>query len=143
MKCLIASDHARNLGNLILRLGTGLLFIPGGWMKISTPAMWPQMGGAMANIGVSFSPTFWGFMAALAEFGGAICLILGLFTRPVALLMAFTMAMAALHHLKAGDGLNGASHALQCLVVFVAIMLAGPGRFSVDAKLSGAYQAKL
>jgi putative oxidoreductase len=78
---------------------------------------------------------------ALAVFGEVVCmslLIVGAFTRLAALGGAVTMAVAFLliHGGKLmGDG-NG-EMAFLYLVGFVAILIAGGGRFSVDAKLGG------
>ena len=123
----------RDLGLLVLRLGLGVMFVVHGAPKLMGGVeMWTRLGGAMGNLGVTFFPVFWGFMAALAEAGGGVCLILGLALRPASVLMAFTMIVAATHHLKAGDGLAGASHAIELAIVFASLILIGPGRYSLD-----------
>ncbi len=128
----------RDLGLLILRVGIGGMFISHGWPKISGgPELWTKLGGAMANLGIDFFPTFWGFMAALSEFGGGLCLIFGFLFGPAAFLMAATMAVAAVHHFSAGDGLSGASHALENGILFLALVFIGPGRYGLDAKFRG------
>ena len=128
-------NRYREVGLLILRVGLGALFILHGWPKITGgPAGWTDLGNAMANLGVTFAPVVWGFMAALTEFGGGICLILGLATRPAALLLAFNMLVAATYHLHAGDGIMGASHAIEDGVAFLALVVLGPGKYSIDGK---------
>ena len=125
----------REAGLLILRLGIGAMFVFHGVPKLMGGVpMWRGVGGAMGNLGVSAVPAAWGFLAALAEAGGGMCLILGWAFRPACLMMAFTMAVAATHHFKAGDGLGGASHALEAGILFVSLLLIGPGRYSVDGK---------
>lgn len=125
----------RDLGLLILRVGIGGMFISHGWPKITGgPEFWGKLGGAMGNLGIDFFPTFWGFMAALSEFGGGLCLIFGFLFGPAAFLMAATMAVAAIHHFNAGDGLSGASHALENGILFLALVFIGPGRYGLDAK---------
>jgi putative oxidoreductase len=135
----LSLDRFRDLGLLILRIGVGVIFIVGGWPKISNPGMWPGLGSAMENLGITFWPTFWGFMAALAEFGGGILVILGFLFRPATMLLAFTMLVALIFHLKGGPTMNTFdkySNALVMLFVFTGLILIGPGRFSVDAKLA-------
>jgi len=123
----------REEGLLLLRLGLGAMFLVHGWPKlIGGPEKWTQLGQAVSYLGIDFFPVGWGFMAALSEFGGGICLILGLYFRPACLLLAATMTVAASMHLGKGEGLLRASHAIELGIVFLSLLLVGPGRFSVD-----------
>ena len=126
-------------GLLVARAGVGAMFILHGWPKlIGGPEKWGQLGGAMGNLGVDFAPVFWGLMAALAEFGGGALLIAGLFHRAAAAMMAFTMLVAVVMHATAGDPfIPKVSYPLELCIVFVALFLAGPGRFSLDRKFIG------
>lgn len=133
MKNKLFISSATNTGLLILRIGIGIMFILHGIPKLAGgPATWDFLGSQMDIIGVGLGATFWGFMAALSESLGGLLLILGLFTRPAAFLMLFTMFMATLMHLTNGDGLKGASHAIELGIVFLAVILTGAGRFSLD-----------
>ena len=99
------------------------------------PEKWGMLGMAMSSLGIQFMPVFWGFMASVSEFFGGICLILGLFFRPACILLTITMAVATSMHLGRGDGLRGASHALENGIVFLSLILIGPGKYSVDERL--------
>lgn len=127
-----------DLGLLALRLAVGAnLIVFHGWGKLTGgPETWRRVGGAMSNLGLEFWPTVWGAAAAFSESLGALLVLVGLFTRPAAGLLAFTMLVAALRHLNlppdaAGAGWQGASHALELLGAFLALALAGPGRFAI------------
>jgi putative oxidoreductase len=129
-------SQATSIGLLLVRLVMGLAFVFHGWPKIQHPFNWipPEMN----------MPGVLQFLAALAEFGGGIALILGILTRIAGLGLAVTMAVAAgMVHIPAGHpfvaGGGGPSWELAaiyfaCAVLFV---LAGPGRWSVDACLFG------
>ena len=126
---------------LILRLGVGLsMMLLHGYGKIrGGPELWTGIGRSMGSLGIAFFPTMWGFLAAFAEFFGSLLVALGIFTRPAAAMLAFTMLVAALHHLglpadEPRSGWSGASHAIELGVVFVAIFLAGPGRFAIGRR---------
>jgi len=129
-------DKFRPIGFLILRIGIGGMFMFHGYGKLfAGPEVWAKVGGAMANLGITFAPQFWGLLAALSEFGGGFCLILGLFFRPACFFMFLTMLIATITHLSKGDGLNGASHALEAGILFLSLMLIGPGNYTLDEKL--------
>ena len=135
-KLLSTAPVNRDLGLLALRLGIGLsMLLFHGWGKITGgPERWKGIGAHMANLGLDFAPTFWGFMAAFSESVGSALIILGLFFRPAALLLAFTMAVAMVRHLTLpegadGAGWKGASHALEFFTVYLCLFLTGPGRY--------------
>jgi putative oxidoreductase len=131
-------DRFRDQGLLILRVGLGIMFIYHGWPKIiGGPHFWHMLGMSTGHLGIHFAPTFWGFLAALAEFGGGILLLAGFLTRLACAFLFIDMFVATSMHLGNGQGLAIASHAIECGIVFLSLILIGPGRFSIDAMLCG------
>jgi putative oxidoreductase len=125
----------RDVGLLIARVGMGAMFVGHGWGKITGgPEKWAKLGGAMKHLGIEFAPTFWGFMAAFAEFGGGILIALGFLFRPAAALLVCTMAVAAWMHYSKGDGFGGWSHATEAGITFLALLLIGPGRYAIEIR---------
>jgi len=125
----------RNTGLLLLRIGLGIMFIIHGFPKLAGgPGGWTSLGGSMKVIGIDFMPIFWGFMAAATETFGGFLLIVGLFFRPALMLLIMTMIIAALVHFSEGEGLQGASHAIELAIVFIGLIFIGPGKYSVDKK---------
>ena len=130
-------DKHRHIGLLILRIGLGCMFLVHGLPKLfGGPEKWERLGGAMATFGITFLPVFWGFMAAIAESLGGLCFILGLFFRPACALLTITMLVAAASHLNRGESLGEASHPIEAGIVFLSFILIGPGKYSLDEKLS-------
>ena len=130
------SDNCRDVGLLILRVGIGTMFVLHGLPKIQGGvAMWEKLGMAVGNFGIHFAPVFFGFMAALAEFGGGICLILGFCSRLACIFMFISMFVAATMHLNKGDGIQGASHAMEAAILFFSLFFIGPGKYSIDEKI--------
>jgi putative oxidoreductase len=123
------SDKSRDYGLLLLRVGIGLMFVVvHGFPKVAGgPLAWEGLGKSMAILGITFAPTFWGFMATASEFLGGICLITGIFLRPACLLMMFTMFMAEIANLHGGYGLN--SQPLELGIIFLSLIFIGPGKF--------------
>lgn len=128
-------DRNKDFGLLILRIGIGISFLfVHGWPKMmGGPALWEKLGGSMGNLGIDFAPIFWGFMAAAAEFGGGLLLIVGLFTRTSSAFLAFTMLVAAANHLSAMDPWGRVFHPIEMMVVFIALIFLGAGKYSIDA----------
>ncbi|GAB4217293.1 MAG: hypothetical protein OHK0012_21360 [Synechococcales cyanobacterium] len=88
-------------------------------------------------IGLPF-PLFFAYVAALTELVAAPLLILGLLTRPAALGLLSTMAVAIYHHIKVA-GLSIPYLELSTLYagVFLLFTIQGAGSFSVDSLLAG------
>jgi putative oxidoreductase len=125
----------KNTGLLIMRIGLGIMFMFHGYPKLlGGPEKWSAVGDAMKYTGVTFFPAGWGLLAAATETFGGFLILLGLAFRPAALLLTLVMIVAATMHLKTGDGLGGASHAIEAAFVFFGLMFIGPGKYSVDKK---------
>ena len=126
-----------DIGLLVVRLGIGIIMaVFHGYGKLAAgPSLWAGIGSHMSNLGITFAPVMWGFMAGMTEFFCSILLVLGVLFRPAALFLAFTMFVAALRHLNLPfdnpmSGWKGASHALELLVVYLALFFTGPGRYA-------------
>ncbi len=113
----------------VLRIVTALLFLVHGSSKI--------LGIPMSS--ASFPPAwtlFW--VAGMLELIGGLLLLVGLFSRPVALLLSGEMAIAYwMVHAPEGAYpiLNGGESAVLFCFVFFYIAFAGPGPWSIDAKV--------
>lgn len=105
-----------------------------GWPKIQNPFSW--MGPDAPVPGILQG------MAALAEFGGGLGIILGLLT-PIAAFGIICVMLTAIFmvHIPKGDvfvgGGPGGSYELPALyfAAISAILMLGPGKFSLDALL--------
>lgn len=94
--------------------------------------LWRGLGGAFNRlVGFHFLPGFWGFLAMLAEFGGGLCLIAGISFRPACAAILFTMLVAVISILRGGYGFNSASQPFELGIVVAALLLTGPGKFTV------------
>ena len=112
----------------ILRIVTALLFIEHATMKFfAFPAAMPGPGGPLPAIIV---------VAGAIELVGGILIALGLFTRPAAFLASGTMA-AAYFMAHAPQSfwpvLNQGESAIMFCFIFLYLVFAGPGSWSLDA----------
>ncbi len=118
------------LGIILLAHGAQKLFGWFGGYGLEGTGQW------LASVG--FEPGFvMALLAGSAEFFGGLALILGLLTRPAAIVTAFTMLMAMTVHI--GNGLfvsnNGYEFALILLAASVSLAISGAGKLSVDSLL--------
>jgi len=81
-------------------------------------------------------PVIFAWAASLSEFGGALLVAVGLYTRVGSFFVMFTMATAAfLRH--AGDPFQRKELALVYLVSFLVFFAIGSGKYSLDSLLKG------
>ena len=125
----------KNFGLLLIRVGLGIMFIWHGLPKLmSGPESWKEIGGSAKYIGLNFLPMLWGFLSVATEAIGGLFFLIGFVFRPVCVLMIINLIVAALSHIKGGEGLMGASHAIEDAITFAGLFIIGPGRYSVDKK---------
>ncbi len=121
-------------GLLVLRLFAGACLAAHGAQKFFQFGI-SAFAGHLAGMGFP-APGFLAFLSASTEFGGGILVAVGLLTRPAALALTVNMLVAASVHAKDGYFLpKGMEYALNLAAVFAALVLAGAGRFSLDALL--------
>ncbi len=130
---MFASKLHHDIGILTIRVGVGATFMVHGFPKLAGgPDTWMQIGKAISHVGIEQFFTFFGFMAATSEFIGGLFLIIGLMMRQASFLMCCTMVVATFMHLGLGDPFKVYSHPLKMAIVFLGLMLIGPGRISLD-----------
>ncbi|ADU37406.1 putative oxidoreductase [Variovorax boronicumulans] len=122
-------------GKLVLRLALGILILLHGVSKVTKGV--DGIGGMLASHGL---PAFLAYGVYVGEILAPALLIVGLFTRPAAVIVAINMLVAIwLVHRKdlgAINGQGGWALELQGMFLFAAISLAftGGGRFGLSNK---------
>jgi len=119
-------------------LGLTLIFSHG-LPKIMAPDRWEREGQAMANLGITFAPVFFGFMAGATELTAWILFLIGLAVRPASVMVLFIMFVAALNNVVSAGGLSGLqggrSHPMDFAAGTLALLILGAGRMSIDRKI--------
>jgi putative oxidoreductase len=127
---------ATELAYLLLRVVAGLMLIPHVWPKLMAG---PAAVAANVMVRRGVEPALAAaYTAIIVEVAGAILITLGLFTRPMALLLVIEFIVIVKAHLVGGGwGVSGggAEFAFLWLIVYVLILARGGGRYSVDAKM--------
>lgn len=134
------------LSALVLRVPLGLVLAAHGAQKLFG---WfggyglEGTGKWMASIG--FEPGYlMALMAGSAEFFGGFALLIGLLTRPAALVTACTMLIAMSVHLSNGLFVtnNGYEFALILLAACLSLVFQGAGKLSIDQLLVSKFNDK-
>jgi putative oxidoreductase len=121
------TDNGISFALLLLRLTSGGLIIPHGYQKLMNFASKSSTFPDPFHIGHSTSMA----LVIFAEFFCGIFIVTGLFTRLacIPLIIAMAVALIYAHNGKIfGDG----EHATLFMGGFLALLFAGPGKFSLD-----------
>ena len=124
-------EKLKPLGLLVLRIVLGIIFMSHGYPKLfSDPAHWVQ---TFVKMGF---PGYFAYIAGVLELFGGGVLVLGLFTRGAALLLAIEMgvAVARVHIPTSGIyALSKYEFPLLLGAAAVALATTGAGLISIDA----------
>lgn len=135
------SDKAKDEVILLARILLAILFVLFGWSKMldysGTAAHFGQMGTPF--------PSLAALIAIIMEVPVAIAIVVGLATRPLALLLAlYTLGTALIGHqywtmtgaARMGNEINFYKN-VGIIGGFLLLYITGPGRYSIDALLGG------
>lgn len=114
----------------LLRIVSGFLFMPHGAQKLF--GLFGGFGGEPGATAPLFSIMG---LAGVLEFFGGLAILLGLFTRPVALILSGEMAFAYfMAHAPGGlwPILNQGERSALYAFIFLFLVAVGGGRFSID-----------
>jgi putative oxidoreductase len=123
-----------DLGPLVLRLGLAIVFFAHGLPKIKGV---PGVAGFFKQLNIPM-PGLMAWVVAILETFGAVLLALGLGTRVLALLFAFTM-LVAIYKAKIGmmksgfTGQNGWELEFVIMVGALGLLFTGAGAYSLDS----------
>ncbi|ELO0951984.1 DoxX family protein [Pseudomonas aeruginosa] len=139
IKTILSTNAGAGLA--ILRIVTGLTLMSHGSQKL-----FGMFGGAGLNgmaqwfESIGLTPGYLlATLAGSAEFFGGLALVIGLLVRPASVVVGFTMIVAIFSvHIANGFFItdNGYEYALTLLMISVALLIDGAGKFSLDGKLS-------
>ncbi len=121
-----------------LRLGVGIMMIIHGYPKLFGAKMGPKgLAQWLKSIGFS-PPLFWAYVLGISEFLGGICILLGLFTRLVALVLAIEF-LVIIFRVKWAKGWSAGEGGWEWDFVFLTMLLSllvtGPGRWALDSRI--------
>jgi len=124
-----------NTAALLGRIAMSLLFIHGGWGKLLAPAATQAM---LASHHLPMVKYGW-MLVVVVELGGGLAILLGLFTRPVGLVLAiWCVATALIAHTNFADR-NQEIHFLKNMAMmggFLYVAAFGGGAWGLDARWS-------
>lgn len=131
---ILSTDNS--YAGLILRLALGIVILPHGYQKIT------NFNDLIEILSTHYHlPVFIAVLVILIEFFSSIMLLLGVFTRVNAALLAIVLFGAAFYHMQHGFFMNWFGNqegeGIQFSVLFVlsalALVVTGAGSLSVDA----------
>ncbi len=135
LNCSAMLDKWKDCAPLILRVATGLVFAMHGYQKFTNGI--DKTAGFLDTLGFPMATAFAVILIA-AELLGGIMLVLGLFTRYTAKILAI-VAIVALFTVHIGKGFfiakGGYEFILLILAATVSIMITGPGKWALDSMM--------
>jgi putative oxidoreductase len=128
-------DRLQPLGLLVLRVVLGVIMIAHGYRNLFGGGL-HQHAKFVASLGI---PTWLGYVSSIAEFGGGILLVVGLFTRIAALAVCIDLLVAIfkVHFHNGLMGQGGYEYPLALAAMAFALIFTSGGSVSLDWVVGG------
>lgn len=124
-------DRTADVGLLLFRVFVGLALAFGHGLGKLPPS--ERFVAGVVEMGFP-AATMFAWAAGISEFVGGLLIAAGLMTRPAAFFAAITLTVAAFIR-QAGDPFGEVEKAYLFLASLILLLLAGAGRYSIDAWL--------
>jgi putative oxidoreductase len=118
--------HNKNLGLLVIRIVTGIIFMVHGYAKFA------GIGGTVGFFAMLGIPAFFVYVVAFVEFFGGLSLIIGYGSKVASALLACTM-LVALIKVHGPRGFGNSELVLTLLATNLGIFFAGSGEYAVGS----------
>jgi putative oxidoreductase len=128
------SPDSVSTGLAVLRIGAGVVFLNHGYQKMFVFGF-SGVTDAFTHMGVPL-PGVIGPLIELLEVFGAVALIFGFLTRPLALAFVCDM-LGAILLVRLKDGFSKYELEFMLLTASAALFFTGAGRFSIDSLIAG------
>ena len=125
-----------DLAYLLVRVTAGAFVLVHGWTK-ATVMTHAGLTGYFGKLGLE-PAGFWAYYIPFNETVVALLVVVGLWTRPAALLLVieFIVLIIAVHVPRGyGMAVNGVEFPLFWLFILIAVLLRGGGPYSLDRKI--------
>lgn len=138
MKCMVCKGGpddkkcccGSNIALLVLRLALAVIFIYHGADKLFGATGIDGFTAMLQGLGFP-APVFLAWVVGLVEFLGGIAVLLGVFTRYAATLIAIVMAVAFFSVKLGMGGLPAGDPDIALFAIAVALAIMGPGRWAL------------
>ena len=127
------SSRSVSFGLAVLRIAVAIVFMNHGYQKLFKFGL-AGVSGFFAQMGVP-APGLMGPFIGILEFFGAILLLLGFLTRPLAFLFACDM-LGAIFLVQLKNGFSKFELEFLLCASSIALLLAGAGLYSIDAMIA-------
>ena len=123
-----------SIGLAVLRIATGIVFLNHGYQKMFKMGI-GGVSGFFGHVGVPAASVM-ATLITLLEVFGAVALIVGFLTRPLAVAFMLDM-LGAIFLVQLKNGFSKFELEFLLLGASVALIFMGAGRYSIDAMIAG------
>ncbi len=136
----IATQRQMEIGRGLLRIVTGLVFAAHGYQKFFVMHV-DGVTGFFTGLGVPL-PGLSAILISIIELVGGLAFAAGLFTRFMGIFLALDVAGAIFFFHRGFFVPKGIEFVLMLLVSSTALVIGGPGAFSIDGMIGGKSESR-